>query len=160
MKYFISLGVIIGVMSFIGCSENNPTDPITQITKQNSEIIRDKINICCQLMDPLTGSCGLNGCVEYTHQILNSSQSYAGLYTVDLTFQMLSLLCSNCMMYHPEWIIKGYSQDIVNVSEEGIALVTKLYEITNRFDVVLKVTYLVTTEGAGVADVQIVPMQP
>lgn len=160
MKYFISLAVIIGVMSFISCSENNPTDPVTQLIKPNPEIIRDKITICYQLIDPLTGSCGLNGCVEYSHQIINTSQNIMGLYTIDLTFQMYSEICSRCMMMHPDWLIRGDSEETVIVSEEGIALVTKLYEITNRFDVVLKVTYLVTTEGAGVADVQIVPMQP
>jgi len=63
-------------------------------------------------------------------------------------------------MVHPDWIIRGYSEETVNVSEDGIALVTKQYEITNRFDVVLKVTYLVTTNGAGIAEVLIVPMQP
>ena len=160
MKHLISLIVIIGVMGFSGCSENSPTDPVTQLTKPDSQIIRDKIDICYQLIDPLTGSCSLNGCVEYTHQIINAPQTLIGLYTIELTFQMYSEICSNCMMMHPEWIIRGYSQETVNVSEEGIALVTKLYEITNRFDVVLKVTYLVTTEGAGAADIQIVPMQP
>jgi len=162
MKYFFSLIVVIGIMGLFGCSENNLTDPVdvNSFSKFRGEIVHDKIPICSEVFDPMSGVCRVNGCVEYTHQIVTPGLKVTGLQTVLLNLQINSEMCSMCMMMHPEWLIRGYSEDLVNVSEEGIALVTKLYEITNRFDVVLKVTYLVTTEGAGVADIQIVPMQP
>jgi len=160
MKYFFSLIGIFGLLFFFACQENITTAPGTSLMKPNSQIIRDKIPICCEVCDPISGVCRVNGCVEYTHQILTLNDNPDGLYTIQLDLNMLSKLCDKCMMMHPEWLIRGYSQETVNVSEEGIALVTKHYDITNRFDVVLRVIYLVTTEGAGIAEIKIVPMQP
>ncbi len=160
MKNLFVLSILIGITCLYSCGDNIPTDPIAMVSKPSLEIIHDKIQICCEVLDPRSGVCGLNGCAEYTHQIINGPANLNGLYTVLLNLQMYSELCSRCMMVHPDWIIRGYSEETVNVSEDGIALVTKLYEITNRFDVVLKVTYLVTTNGAGVAEAQIIPMQP
>lgn len=160
MKSFFAVSILIIIFYLVGCNENIPTDPMTNFSKLNSQIIHDKIPVCYELRDPLSGVCRVNGCVEYTHQIISAPLNTAGLYTVLLNLQMNSELCSMCMMMHPEWLIRGYSEETVNVSEEGIALVTKLYEITNRFDVVLEVIYLVTTEGVGIAEMKIVPMQP
>jgi len=160
MKNLVASSVLIGIICLCSCSDNITTDPIVDFSKPSPPIIHDKIPICCEVFDPMSGACGLNGCAEYTHQIISRPANPNGLYTILLNLQMYSQLCSRCMMVHPDWIIRGYSEETVNVSEEGIALVTKLYEITNRFDVVLKVTYLVTTNGAGIAEVMIVPMQP
>ncbi len=160
MKNLFVLSILIGVTCLYSCGDNIPTEPIAMVSKPSLEIIHDKIQICCEVLDPRSGVCGLNGCAEYTHQIINGPVNLNGLCTVLLNLQMYSELCSRCMMVHPDWIIRGYSEETVNVSEDGIALVTKLYEITNRFDIVLKVTYLVTTNGAGIAEAQIIPMQP
>lgn len=160
MKNFIAFAVLLSLLFFCACQENITTAPDKNLIKPNSQIIHDKIPICCEVCDPLSGVCRVNGCVEYTHQILTMTDNPDGLYTIQLDLQMLSKLCDRCMMMHPEWLVRGYSQEIVNVSEEGIALVTKYYDITNRFDVVLRVIYLVTTEGAGIAEIKIVPMQP
>lgn len=160
MKNFISLIGMLGLLFFWACQENNITDPGTNLSKPNTELIRSKIPICCEVCDPISGVCRVNGCVEYTHQIIAIANNPDGLYTIQLDLQILSKLCDKCMMMHREWLVRGYSQDILNVSEEGIALVTKYYDITNRFDVVLRVIYLVTTEGAGIAEIKIVPMQP
>jgi hypothetical protein len=160
LKNLVAFGVLIGIISLCSCNENISTDPNANLSKPGLEIIHDKIQICCEILDPMSGVCGLNGCAEYSHQIINRVANPNGLYTILLNLQMYSELCSKCMMVHPDWIIRGYSEETVNVSEDGIALVTKQYEITNRFDVVLKVTYLVTTNGAGIAEVMIVPMQP
>ena len=160
MKNFFSIIILMGIICLVSCQENIPTDPITNLSKPTPPIIHDKIPICCEVCDPLSGTCRLNGCVEYTHQIIDGPENPDGLYTIRLTLQMLSKLCDKCMMMHPEWLIRGNGDLTVNVSEEGIALVTRLYDITNRFDVALKVIYLVTTEGAGIASVMIVPMQP
>ncbi|NWG28151.1 MAG: hypothetical protein HXY48_06405 [Ignavibacteriaceae bacterium] len=160
MKCFFALLILIIILGLSGCQENIPTDPIVNFPKPISQIIQDKIPICFELCDPLSGVCRVNGCVEYTHQIITAPLNVAGLYTVLLNLQMNSELCSMCMMMHPEWLMRGYGEETVNVSEEGIALVTKLYEITNRFDVVLEVIYLVTTDGVGIAEMKIVPMQP
>jgi len=160
MKNLFVLCVLLGILCLCSCGDNIPTDPITELKKPSPPIIHDKIQICCEIIDPMAGVCGLNGCAEYTHQIINEPANPNGLCTVLLNLQMYSELCSRCMMVHPDWFIRGYSEETVYVSEEGIAMVTKQYEITNRFDVVLKVTYLVTTNGAGIAELMIVPMQP
>lgn len=160
MKSFFALLILILILGPVGCQENIPTDPIVNFPKLRSQIIHDKISICYELCDPLSGVCRVNGCVEYTHQIISTPLDAAGLYTVLLNLRMNSELCSMCMMMHPEWLMRGYSEETVNVSEEGIALVTKMYEIINRFDVVLEVIYLVSTEGVGIAEMRIVPMQP
>lgn len=160
MKNFIAFAVLLSLLFFCACQENITTAPGTSLIKPNSQIIHDKIPICCEVCDPLSGVCRVNGCVEYTHQILTMTDNPDGLYTIQLDLNMFSKLCDKCMMMHPEWLIRGYSQETVNVSEEGIALVTKYYDITNRFDVVLRVIYLVTTEGAGIAEIKIIPMQP
>ena len=160
MKNFFAVAVVISLMFFCACQENITTSPDTGLTKPNSQIIHDKIPICCEVCDPLSGVCRVNGCVEYTHQIISRADNPDGLIEIQLDLQMLSKLCDRCMMMHPEWLARGYSQENVFVSEEGIALVTKYYDITNRFDVVMKVTYLVTTEGAGIAEIKIIPMQP
>lgn len=160
MKNFFSLIGILGLMFFCACQENNISDPLANLTKLSTEITRGRIPICCEICDPQSGVCRVNGCVEYTHQIVPTLANSDGLYTILLNLEMVARLCDRCMMMHPEWTIKDKSEEIVTVSEEGIALVTKNYEITNRFDVLLKVTYLVTTEGAGIAEMMIVPLQP
>ncbi|HEY6436134.1 MAG TPA: hypothetical protein VIY47_06065, partial [Ignavibacteriaceae bacterium] len=60
---------------------------------------------------------------------------------------------------HLDWRIEGRSDDLVYVSEEGILLLEKTYNITNRTDVVLLIKYLVTTNGVGIANVNVVPVE-
>jgi len=58
-----------------------------------------------------------------------------------------------------KWSVKGKSQDVVTVSEEGILLIEKSYWIANRYDVVLLVQYLVTTDGVGISGVSLAPLE-
>ena len=82
-----------------------------------------------------------------------------GLYEISLNLEMDSKLCDKLGMVHLEWRIQGKSNDIVYVSEEGILLVEKTYWITNRNNVVLLVKYLVTTNGVGIASVDLIPVE-
>jgi hypothetical protein len=159
MKNLYAFVLLLSGALFIGCTENIPTDPDMKLLKQDSQLIKDKIPICCQVCDPLSGMCRLNGCVEYTHQLVAGTENRNGLYTILLDLKMNSQLCDKCMIVHLEWLIKGNSQESVNVSEDGIALLDKSYSITNRDDVVLYVRYMVTTDGVGIVSTSIVEVE-
>jgi len=159
MKILFSLVILMGSICLVGCQENIPTDPITDLSKPRPQIIRDKIPICCEVCDPLSGVCRVNGCVEYTHQIIATPENPSGVYTISISLQMNSKLCDRCMMMHPAWLIKEGSQETINVSQEGIALFYKSYDISNREDAVLYVQYLVTTEGVGIVNMDIIGIE-
>lgn len=159
MKNFYAFVFLLSGSLFIGCTENVPTDPNMKMSKPEVQIIKDKIPLCCLVIDPLSGECRLNGCIEYTHQLIAGTGNRVGLYTVLLDLKMNSQLCDKCMTAHLEWLVKGNSQETVNVSEEGIALLDKSYSITNREDVVLYVQYLVTTDGVGIANTAIIEVE-
>lgn len=159
MKILFSLAILMGIICLVGCQENIPTDPITNLSKPSPQIIHGKIPICCEVRDPLSGVCRVDGCVEYTHQIIETPEHPSGVYTILIDLKMNSKLCDRCMMMHPAWLVKGNSEETINVSEEGIALFYKSYEITNREDVVLYVQYLVTTEGVGIVNMDIIDIE-
>jgi hypothetical protein len=58
-----------------------------------------------------------------------------------------------------QWRIEGRSYDLVSVSEEGILLLDKTYNITDRNDVVLYVQYLITTDGVGISSITLVQIE-
>ena len=159
MRILFSLAILMGIICLVGCQENIPTDPITDLSKPSPQIIRDRIPFCCDVSDPRSGVCKANGCVEYIHEIIATQENQSGVYTISIKLHMNSKLCDKCMMMHPEWLIKGNSEETINVSEEGIALFYKSYNITNREDIVLYVQYLVTTEGVGIVNMAIVEVE-
>jgi hypothetical protein len=156
MKKLILIVYVFAIFFAVSCNENILTDQDSYLlSKPDVRKISDVIKICCEVFDPYSGACMVNGCVEYEHQLLPGPKDGRDLYTVLLTLKMDSQLCDKLMMMHLEWLITGKSEDQIVVSEEGIAIVDKYYEITNRDDIVLFVQYLVTTEGVGVADIVI-----
>jgi hypothetical protein len=164
MKTFFITLVAFSLALIIGCQENLINEPENSLLKKaeiNTATTRttSSLKICCEVRDPEYGSCNLNGCVNYVHQIINRAMNPIGLNEISLNLEMDSKLCDKLGMMHLEWRIQGKSNDIVHVSEEGILLVEKTYWITNRNDVVLLVRYMVTTDGVGISSVNLVPLE-
>ena len=151
---FVTLA-IFSLALFIGCQENQFTEPNTSLEKNISGNGMQSMKICCQVNDPLYGCCGVNGSVMYLHKVVNGTTNSVSLKKVSLHLEMESELCSRFGMVHLQWIAKGISDDTFYVSEEGIVLLEKSYNISNRNDVVVSVIYLVTTEGVGISSVSI-----
>jgi len=156
--FFVTLAVVLLAL-IIGCQENFMNEPELSLQKKNTNTNKNVLNICCQIQDPLTGSCNLSGTVMYSLQVLSGSSNQSGLYDIALTLEMNAELCGPIGMVHPEWIASGKSFDIVRVSEEGIALVDKTYWISNRNDVVLYVQYLVTRDAVAISDVYVAEIE-
>ena len=159
MKKILVALVALSLALIIGCQENLLNEPEYSLDKKSSNVKKDIIKICCPVQDPFTGGCSLHGCVAYVHKIMNRAMNPAGLYEISLHLEMDSELCSRCGMVHLEWRINAKSDDIIYVSEDGIALVEKSYKITNREDVVLLVRYIVTTDGVQISGVNLAQIE-
>ncbi|MCW8810113.1 MAG: hypothetical protein OQJ93_01115 [Ignavibacteriaceae bacterium] len=155
---FITL-VTFSLALIIGCQENQLTEPNTSLEKKTGSINRNIIQICCEVQDPFSGTCNLNGRVVYVHQKINRAMNPTGLLEIALHLEMDSKLCDKLGLVHLDWNIKGKSDDIVYVSEEGILLMEKNYQISNRKDIVLHVQYLVTTDGVGISNIKLVKIE-
>jgi hypothetical protein len=159
MKTFFITLVAFSLALIIGCQENLINEP------ESSSLLKDKrpevsrIKICCEVKDPEYGICRLNGCVDYTYTIITNKMGPRKITEISLNIYMNSVLCDKLGMVHLEWRAEGRSSEIVTVSEEGILLLEKTYSITNRPDVVLLVKYLVTTNGVGIASVNVVRLE-
>lgn len=159
MKTLILSLVACLLAMFYACQENAINQPETaQIHKHNLPVT-NSIKICCEVRDPIYGFCNLNGCLDYTHEIIRETMHPRAVYMISVKLYMNSILCDKLGMVHLEWRAEDRSDDIVYVSEDGIALLEKSYSITNRSDVVLLVRYLVTTNGIGLADTKIVQLE-
>lgn len=159
MKNLFVIFSVFFLAFLFGCQEN-PID-----APESSPLLKDKVpevkrlKICCELRDPNYGVCNLNGCVNYTFEVIRDKMGPRRITEVSLNLYMNSVLCDKLGMVHLEWRIEGKSNDIVYVSEDGILLVEKTYWITNRNDVVLLVRYMVTTDGVGISSVNLVPLE-
>lgn len=144
---------------FIGCQENLVNEPAVSLEKKAGSKEKDILKICCEVKDPLTGFCNVNGSVLYTHEIVSRTMNPMGLIEVKLYLEMDSELCDPLGMVHMEWKAQGRSEDVVFVSVEGITFVEKSYPITNRDDVVLLIRYMVTTDGVGISRISMAEIE-
>ena len=160
MKNLFVIVAIFSLALLSGCQENPVFEPQTSSLLKDKKPEKNRIKICCEVQDPNFGVCNLNGCVDYNFEVKSMIMSpRPGAYEISLTLRMNSVLCDKLGMVHLEWRVEGKSHDVVHVSEEGILLLEKSYWITNRTDVVLLVKYLVTTNGVGIASVNLVPLE-
>ena len=158
MKQLLFSLVIFSVLLVIGCEENLVNEPADALLKQKDNLASRTIILNYELQDPSYGYSRLSGRVSYVHKIINRAMNPVGLYEISLHIEMNSELDDLLGMVHLEWQIQGRSDDIVYVSEDGILLIEKTYQITNRSDVVLFVQYLVTTNGVGISNVGFTPL--
>lgn len=159
MKTLILAFIAFALIIFSACQEEVINQPETAQILKSKQPVTNSMKICCEVRDPKYGICNLNGCVEYTHELIRNAMYPRAVYMVSVKLYMNSILCDKLGMVHLEWRAEDKSEDIVYVSEEGIALLEKSYSITNRSDVVLLVRYLVTTNGIGIADTKIVRLE-
>ncbi|MGB5287935.1 MAG: hypothetical protein WBQ32_12040 [Ignavibacteriaceae bacterium] len=155
---FVTL-VAFSLALLIGCQENLLNEPGNLIEKKTDPANKGSLKICCELQDPFSGICNLNGLVNYVHKKENVAMNPIGSSGIELHLEMNANLCGPLGMVHPEWRAEGRSDDFVYVSEEGILLIEKSYNITNRTDVVVAVLYMVTTDGVGISKVRLVEVE-
>ncbi|HSL90965.1 MAG TPA: hypothetical protein VK870_16815 [Ignavibacteriaceae bacterium] len=155
-KYFVifilSLFIILP-----GCTDPIITEPLLNIEKPAFPH-KGIIDVCCPLNDPLSGACNLVGTVMYYHEIISTPQFSEGLYIVKVSLEMDTEICDMLGMMHPPWTITESSMDTIIVNEEGIVILEKNYPVCNRVDIILKAKYLITTEGVGIAEISIHPV--
>jgi len=144
----------------IGCQESMLNEPSQSMLKQKSDLVHKNIIIMnYEVRDPLYGSSKVTGEVTYIHEVINQPMGITGFKRISLQLSLDSELENLLGMSPVKWSVKGKSQDVVTVSEEGILLIEKSYWITNRTDVVLLVQYLVTTDGVGISGVSLAPLE-
>jgi hypothetical protein len=159
MKIFFLIPVVLFLSLLLGCQEN----PVSQF--EASQILKDKpptehsIKLCCEIKDPYSNVCNLNGMINYDFKIIDNTMNPRATTLISLRIYIHASLCDKLRMMPCVWIIEGKSDEIVQVSEEGILLLEKCYSITNRNDVFLLVKYLVTTNGVGISSVDLVPLE-
>jgi hypothetical protein len=159
MKTFNLALIATLLVLFFGCQENIINEPDTAKIQKHNLTIDHSLKICCEVRDPRYGACNLNGCVNYTFDVIEEAMHASAVTMVSLKIYLNAVLCDNLGMVHLEWRAEGRSEEIVYVSEEGIALIEKSYPVTNRPDIVLLVQYLVTTNGIGISRAVIVPLE-
>jgi len=165
MKTLTSIVGIFLILSIVGCRENlvNPPEPsknlelykINEADAPYSHLMqKGVIDIFQEVIDPLLGSCRVEGQAMYYQDIRTYN---VGLNKIFLNIEMNSELTTP-LMNHARYSIKGKSLDTVIVSEEGIYILEKNYPISGRPDLRLGVQYLVTTEGVGIARIVLLPI--
>lgn len=159
MKNLFVILTIFSLAFLFGCQENQIIQPETDPILKDNLPYKNTVKICCEVHDPNFGVCNLNGCVNYTHKVINESMGPMKRTMVSVGLYMNSVLCDKLGIVHLEWRVEGRSNEVVYVSEEGILLLEKTYPITYRNDSVILVQYLVTTDGVGVSKVSIVPIE-
>jgi len=160
MKNLFVIVAIISLALLSGCQENPVFEPQTSSLQKDKKPEKNRIKICCEVQDPNYRVCNLNGYVDYYFEVTSMTMNpQPGTYEISLTLYMNAVLCDMLGMVHLEWRVEDKSHDIVHVSEEGILILEKSYWITNRTDVVLLVKYLVTTNGVGIASVNLIPLE-
>jgi hypothetical protein len=160
MKTFFVTLVVFLLALIIGCQENLFNEPADNLQKVKTSLaIKSSMKLDYEFRDPLYGISRLTGQVSFTHQVINQTMNPSGLKQVALDIEIDAELDDLLGMMHLEWRIQDRSYDVLYVSEEGIALVEKCYWITNRTDVVILIQYLVTTDGVGISEVMLAPLE-
>jgi len=156
---FITLATF-SLALIIGCQEGMFNEPSETMLKQKSDLVNPNIiSMNYKVKDPLYGTSKVTGEVTYTHEVINQQMGPIGFKRISLQLSLDSELENLLSMSPIKWRVRGKSQDVVTVSEEGILLIEKSYWINNRTDVVLLVQYLVTTDGVGISGVSLAPSE-
>ncbi len=158
MKTLLLTLAVFLIAFIIGCEENSVTQPDPVLGKKDIPPQKETLKICCAVQDPLSGVCNVNGSVFYVHHVINPHYEI-GLFEISLYLEIDAEMCDRRGMVHLEWGVNDKSQDIVYVSEEGILLFEKSYNISNRSDVVLLVRYIATTDSVGISNICIAPVE-
>jgi hypothetical protein len=154
MKKLFALTGLFLILFFSGCQENQITEPVSSSDMTEPVASFDKtsnlpsgewIKLCCPVIDPLTGSCQIQGTVYYNIEPVSYPAAVVDKPgSIDLTLMLNGELCQLAGINdHSLWSIYGYSKDRVEFTGTGGRVVTlsKTYKIKDRSDIVLRVVY-------------------
>jgi hypothetical protein len=156
---FLTLAAFSLVL-IIGCQENTINEPANVLMKDSETLYSSNmIKVNYDLKDPISGISTISGRVTYSLQLVDEGMGPRASRQFIVQINMDSKLEDKFGMMHMEWRVEGRSEDVLYVSEDGILLLQKSYPITNRTDVVVLVTYLVTTDGIGISSLVLAPLE-
>lgn len=154
-KLFISIVVLLVVLTF-GCQEsaiNGPEEPAGSIDRKSSEgfTVRNKgvIDIKSELTDPVLKSrlvlLGRIAFDHYTSPEISTQINSKKIVRLDLKVE--AELFSVLGAVDTQWEIAGRSSHRFEFLDDVIYSLKIIYQITNRKDISLRVTYPVTADG-------------
>lgn len=156
-KFFITL-VAVTFFFILGCQEN-PVFDSGNAAYLNKEQISEKpsqmgtIPLEGQLQDPNFPSnyVTISGMIEYEHQMVFVDPiPPAPQYYISVNLSVEAIISDNDQPVEIEGVVSGTSEDIFYVSEEGIYILERYYEVDGMTDgMVLFLRFLVTTDGIG-----------
>jgi hypothetical protein len=150
--------VVFSVLLFIGCQENAITDPGSTEAINKSQALGKTntikyIPLEGQLQDPidLTNYVTITGMIAYEHELVfNDPIPPAPQYHISVNLSVQAVIRDGDQPVEIGGLVNGTSQDIFYVSEEGIYILERYYEVTGMTDgMVLFCRFLVTTDGLG-----------
>jgi hypothetical protein len=158
MKNLFSTCMVLFLVFTFGCQESSITDPTQPVAKvEIADLPSNQIGLKYKLADPRGGgTLDLTGRVTYSNTILPSITD-DGKVWVKVILGMSSQLIRNSGTEHPAWKIEDKTEDKVFFTNPAtVATAKKLcktYSITNRDNVELCVTYIITLKKVRVAEV-------
>lgn len=162
MKKLFALTGLFLILFFFGCQENQVTEPVSSSDIKDQNALLDKTNlpsgewikICCPVIDPITGSCRIQGTVYYNIDPASYPSTDAEKPgSIDLTLLLNGELCQLAGLNdHSLWSIYGYSKDRVVLTGTGgrVVTISKTYKIKDRSDIVLRVVYDVNFDSVSI----------
>jgi hypothetical protein len=151
----LTLAALFGLL-LIGCQENSITDPIqnTGLQKTDDPTVTSgtmALEGTLEIPNQPNSYLSINGQADYIHELfLVDPIPPAPQYYVNLSLNVYAELFELFSPSDPIWTISNQTDDIFYVSEEGIYMLEKTFEIIGRNDeMVLKCRFMVTTDGIG-----------
>ena len=86
-----------------------------------SHEMKGEINLCCGVLDPVTGECQVNGKVKYAHYTLRKGDGKA---MIRVNLELDAELC-NKLTNPVKYTVYGNSIDTVSVNHDGKLLIDK-----------------------------------
>jgi hypothetical protein len=160
MKNLILTCVVLSLVFIFGCQESSITDPTQPLAKsETGSVNHNIIGLKYQLADPSTGAAYvLSGQVAYQNTVLPAIND-DGKTWVKVRLEMSSQLNFDMAQDHPIWKIEQKSEDkvfFINNTDAAKRL-HKTYRITNRRDIKLCVTYLISFKAVKVVAISLRP---
>jgi len=164
MKNLFLTCMVLFLVFIFGCQESSITDPIQPLTKD--EIAGLPPNIIGLNYKLAGGSCiGSGTDISETTYELSGQVKYAtttisqfttdGKVWVNVRLEMIAQLSKSRGSEHPVWKIEKKTEDrvLLRNTDPQTKTLQKAYRITNRRDVELCVTYLITLKSVTVIKV-------
>lgn len=164
MKHFIKIFGLFIVISVFCINENftyeiNSRDHDEVLKSAPAAIdfstwsyeMRGEINLCCGVLDPVSGECQVNGKVKYTHFTLRKVD---GITMIKVNLELDAQLC-NKLTNPVKYTVYGNSTDTISVNRDGKLLIDKSYGVLYRPDLKVCVQYLITPLSIGIMQVNL-----